>query len=324
VSLSNIGVVLFEEDRLQDAAVYYTESLSLSRAIGDKRSQVRALHNLAIVDRELGRLAAARAGIEESLATRQELGDKRGVVMARVELGIVLLAQGHIEAARKAEEEALRLARETRLKPGEAQALYQLGEIAVAEDQLVAARTYHQQALALRLEMQETRTVLESQSALVALALHEGRPADAETEARRVLAALGPASKDPTRIAVELLTARALLARGDKGAAARVLTTARRLAENSERIDVRRSLAMVDAELDAAQGRPGRARERLIELRTVLAGSGMVLAELESRLLLLQIERAGGKPTVPADARALETDARAQHAALVARRVQGP
>ena len=53
-----------------------------------------------------------------------------------------------------------------------------------------------------------------------------------------------------------------------------------------------------------------------------LTRSGMVLGELERRLLLLRIDRAEGRANVRADAAALEKDARARGAGLVARRVQ--
>jgi tetratricopeptide (TPR) repeat protein len=77
-----------------------------------------------------------------------------------------------------------------RLKPGEAQARYQLGEIALASGDLAEARRQHEQALALRQEMKETRTMLESQLALAAIALEDGRPADAESQAQNVIGSL--------------------------------------------------------------------------------------------------------------------------------------
>ena len=321
VSLSNIGVVLFEEDRLREATTYYKESLAISREIGDKRGLVRALHNLAIVEREVGQLAEARAGCEESLATRAEIGDKRGQVMGRVELGMVLLQQGDIGAARKSQEDAIRLAGETRLKPGEAQARFQLGEIALAAGDLAESRRQHEQALALRREMKETRTILESQMALAVIALEEGRPAEAEGTTQGVIRALGQTTA-PLRAVAELVSARARLARHDVPGAARALATARALSQQTERVSLRSGLAMVEAEVDAAEGRADQARRRLDTLRATLTRSGLVLGELERRLLLLRIDRAEGRANVRADAAALEKDARARGAGLVARRVQ--
>jgi serine/threonine protein kinase/tetratricopeptide (TPR) repeat protein/TolB-like protein len=321
VSLSNIGVVLFEEDRLREATAYYKESLTISREIGDKRGVVRALHNLAIVERETGQFAEARAGLEESLATRAAIGDKRGQVMGNVELGMVLLQQAEIGAARTRQEDAIRLAGETRLKPGEAQARYQLGEIALAAGDLAEARRQHEQALALRREMKETRTIFESQMALANVALEEGRPAEAEGEARDAIRALGE-TPSPLHAIGELVTARARLAQHDVNGATRALSAARALSKQTERVSLRSGLTRVEAEVDAAAGRGGDARRRLDALRATFARSGMVLDELERRLLVLRIDRAEGRANVRADAAALEKDARARGAGLVVKRLQ--
>jgi len=322
ISLSNIGVVLFEQDRLQDAAKYYQESLTIARDIGDKRQQVRALHNLAIVNREAGRLTEARAEYEESLATRAEIGDKRGQAIGKVELGAVLLAQGELERARQVEEEAAQLARETKLTPGEAQAEYQLGAIAIARGDLAAGRRHHERGLTLRLEMNETRTVLESRLALAELALEEGQPAEAERGAQQVDQALGSEPSGPLRVQLELLIARAHLARGAVEAAAGALAAARRFADDTERLEVRRKLAMVEAEYDAARGRTQEARARLAALRPVLQRAGMVLADFERRLFLLGLDRAAGLSTVKVDANALARDAQARGAGLIVTRIQ--
>ena len=186
MSLSNIGVVLFEEDQLREATTYYKESLAICRQTGDKRGLMRALHNLAVVQREIGQLAEARVGFEESLVTRAEIGDKRGQVVGRVELGMVLLEQGEIAAARTSQQEAIRLASETKLKPGDAQARYQLGEIALAAGDLATARQQHEQAMAMRRDMKEARTIVESGLALANIALEEGKAADAEQQAEAV------------------------------------------------------------------------------------------------------------------------------------------
>ena len=50
--------------------------------------------------------------------------------------------------------------------------------------------------------------------------------------------------------------------------------------------------------------------------------SGMVLGELERRLLLLRIDRAAGRPAVRAEARSLEKDAGSRGLGLIVRRAQ--
>jgi serine/threonine protein kinase/tetratricopeptide (TPR) repeat protein/TolB-like protein len=319
ISLSNIGVVHFEQDRLSDAAKYYRESLALAREIADRRGEVRALHNLAIVDREMGNLTAARSGYEASLPVRAAIGDKRGGIVARVELGMVLLAQGELQRAREVEEEGLKLSREIGLKAGEAQTLYQLGEIALASGDLAAARRHHNEALAIRESTEEIRTLQESRLALASLTFEEGHVVDAERQARELLAQLAAEPQGPLQPYAHLLVARARLASGDTVAAQTELAAARKLSASTERIELRRSVAMAEAELDAAQGNRESARQRLTQLRATLARGGMALAELECRTALVRLDRAEKRPTAAADAAALEKDAKARHAGLVLR-----
>jgi tetratricopeptide (TPR) repeat protein len=322
VSLSNIGVVMFEEDRLREAATYYRDSLAISREIGDKRNQARVLHNLAIVDRVLGNPAAARAGFEESLAIRAQIGDKRGLVMGRVELATALLEQAEISSARQALEQAQREAHEARLKPGEAQVLFHLGETAIKAGDLGEAHRLHEQALALYEEIGATRNLIESQVALAELALAEDRPADAEAQARRVVDALGADSVGSMRFVTALVIARARLARGDLDAAQTSLTELGALADKSERADIRTAAAMVGAEYDAARGHTARARQSLQSLRAWLGPAGLVLADLEARLLLWRIDRVDRRPNARDDAVALERDARARNAGMILRHLQ--
>jgi serine/threonine protein kinase/tetratricopeptide (TPR) repeat protein/TolB-like protein len=322
LSLNSIGVVLFEQDRFRDAAKYYRQSLAITRDIGDQRGQVRAAHNLAILDRELGNLAAARKSYEESLATREKLGDRRGTVMGRVELGMVQLAQAEIGMARQTEESAVALAREIPLKPGEAQALYQLGEIALASGDLDGARRFHEQALAIRREMKETRTILESRLALAMVALEDGRTADAIAVGHEFEAAFDKESNQETRIEVAVVLAGAYLAMKDADAARRALSAVRALAEKTELIEPREQFVLADAQVDMAQQRNERARERLTAERAVLARAGMVLARLEYDATLLKLDRLEGRPTASADVETLRQNARSHGAGLILRRLQ--
>ena len=302
-SLNNIGVVLFEQDRFGEAAKYDKESLLLSRELKDRRSEVRALHNLAIVDRELGNLASARSGYEASIPVRAELGDKRGGVMGRVELGMVLLAQGELELSRKTEDEAVRLAREIGLKPGEAQALFQLGEIARAAGDLIQARKHHEEALWIRRNISETRTIFESRLAVAGLALDEGRAGEAERQARELLSELGAEPQGALQAEIHILIARSRLAIGDERGADLALTAARRLSASTERIEVRRSLTMAEAELDTARGHRDQARQRLTALRVTLAKAGMTFGERACQKALLRLDRAEQRPPAQAGIR---------------------
>jgi serine/threonine protein kinase/tetratricopeptide (TPR) repeat protein/TolB-like protein len=313
ISLNNIGVVLFEQDQFREASKYYKESLELARELGDKRSQVRALHNLAVVERESGNLAAARKEIEESLVMRTELGDKRGQVAAHVELGISLLAQGELARARQAQEEAIKLSIETKLLPGEAQGRYQLGEIALVAGDLAESRKHHEQALAMRTKLNEPRTIAESEAALATLALEEGRIDEALQRAARVEKALS-GSPAPMLAVARLINARVRIARNDVTGAEQQLAASRGHAARTERISLRSQFTLVEAQLNILRGQPEVARAQLDGLREDFRKTGMVIADFERRLVRLLIDRG--------DAAALERDARAKGAGLIANRAK--
>ncbi|MEP7116446.1 MAG: tetratricopeptide repeat protein, partial [Acidobacteriota bacterium] len=317
VSLNNIGVVLYEQDKLQDAAGYYSQSLAIARAIGDKRGEVRALHNAAVVQRELGDVVAARTNYELAVAARAAINDRRGGVMARVELGVVQLAQGEFNAARRTEDEAVALSRAVPLVEGEANATHVLGDIALAQGDFAAARRHYDAALALREKLGQTRIVHESEVALGALAIEDGRFAEAE---RLVQPALAPGAEQTTvRLQALLVLARARLGEHDVPGARRALTSARALAASTERIMSRWALDTVEARIDLQEGRIAPARARLSALRAVVAKKGLVLAELETRLLLADAAAAAHDPNAARDLATLTSDATARGAGLIAR-----
>ena len=95
-----------------------------------------------------------------------------------------------------------------------------------------------------------------------------------------------------------------------------------RLADRTERVDVRTSLAMLNAELHAAGGRAEEARRAVTGLLVRLAETQMTLAVLEARLLLLRLSATGHPSSLDTDARALESEARATGAGLIALRAQ--
>ena len=131
MSLSNIGVVLFEQDRLNEAAKYYR-----SRWRSPARSATSATSSAPCTT---WRSSSARSATSprRGPATKNRCPSGRRSatprrLAARVELGMVLLAQGDLEGARKCQEEAVTQAREVSLVEGEAQAVFQLGEVALA------------------------------------------------------------------------------------------------------------------------------------------------------------------------------------------------
>lgn len=90
--------------RFQEALNAYGEALSLARAIGDDRSESRALNQLGNVYVKLGDHEAALRSALENLRLKERLADTAGVARAQHNLAMMYYEQGDLPAA----EEALR------------------------------------------------------------------------------------------------------------------------------------------------------------------------------------------------------------------------
>src|SRR5262249_20460495 len=187
---------------------------------------------------------------------------------------------------------------------------------------LIQPRRLHEQALSIRRSLNDTRTIVESRMALAAIAIEEGRAADAEREARDLQKTVASESDRARRIDLAILVARARLGAGDVDGADRALAAVRPLATKTEQMEPRVHLTLAEAELQALRGDRERARECLTALRGSVARAGMLLAELECRTSILRLDRTDQRPSVRDDEASLKKDAQARGIGLVLRRLQ--
>jgi len=122
------------------------------------------------------------------------------------------------------------------------------------------------------------------------------------------------------RVHAELVVARVRLAAGDTAGARRVLASARALVAKTERVMTRWALEALEARIELAEARPARAQERLLAVRRLLTPKGLVLVELETRLLLATAGLATGHPGARRDIAALVADAQSHGAGLIRQR----
>ena len=100
VTLLNLGVLLNDAGRTEEAAATYETARRLFADIGDRRSESVALHNLGRTTQKLGRHDAAIAQLERALALRDEVGDQRGALSTRIAIGQTLVEAKRARAAK--------------------------------------------------------------------------------------------------------------------------------------------------------------------------------------------------------------------------------
>ncbi len=101
------GVLAWAQSDFGVACPLFEESLSVSRALGDKRSMAWSLHYLGRVAWYQGDYAAARSLVEESLSISREFGDKTIIAWSLFFLGSICWLSGDHLAARARLEESL-------------------------------------------------------------------------------------------------------------------------------------------------------------------------------------------------------------------------
>ncbi len=110
--LHGLGTIILEISDFSQARPFLEESLSIWRALGDKKGMAAALNNLGWLACQIGDFATARSLSEEALGRNRDLGEKRGIAVALNNLGAVALHQSEYAAAIALYGESLALRRE--------------------------------------------------------------------------------------------------------------------------------------------------------------------------------------------------------------------
>ncbi len=201
-ALGNLGAVLHDRRRFDEAYAAYVEAIALLESLGDQRFLGLALMNLAILDEERGRLDDSRKRFERALVCLEAVRDRRLVGIALSNLGTLDLERGDFAAALDAQERARARLADVGDARSEALCLGRLGAalacagrveeatIALAKGERIAARRDE----TARDTVKVLRAFLEVARARVALASDDRPAAEALVDAAgvRVREALSP------------------------------------------------------------------------------------------------------------------------------------
>jgi tetratricopeptide (TPR) repeat protein len=107
-TLNLLGVIGFEQGRLDDAEESFREALALALELSDSLLAARVSNNLASLSHLRGRGSEALSLYRGALLSYQRLGDRRGAAETYHNLGIAFRSMAHLPEAEDASAEAVR------------------------------------------------------------------------------------------------------------------------------------------------------------------------------------------------------------------------
>jgi serine/threonine protein kinase/tetratricopeptide (TPR) repeat protein len=296
----------------------YRQALAIQREIGNKRGIAYVLTNLGGLLVGRGEVTQATPILEEEIALAREVGNKRLLINGLLNYGQVLNSQGKLAAARDRFNEALTLAKQIDDRRNTALLTHLIAQILLAQGDIAGARQLEEQATSLATDLGEKSLIATYQVSLAGALMAENRFADAELLLREA-AAEGRREKE-TELEGEANTAlaSALLAQKKVTEAEQVVRQIRQIQTQNSEILIQAGI--VDAELNAAQGKTAAAGRSLSSIVSKAVKMGCIPCQFEARLALGRVEmKAGQTAAGRSHLQALERDAQAADFALIAR-----
>jgi DNA-binding SARP family transcriptional activator/tetratricopeptide (TPR) repeat protein len=151
--LNHLGIICFEQRRLEEAITCYGQSLQLRRELCDHKGQASTLSNLGNAYRDQGRFGEAAACYEESLRIKGEIGDYHGQAGTLNNLGNSYREQGRFEEAIACLQGGLAICRDTGDRHQEGQTLNSLGDAFLRQQRFPEAITHYDNSLQMSREV---------------------------------------------------------------------------------------------------------------------------------------------------------------------------
>lgn len=334
-ALNNMGLVLSQQGKAEEARKMFEEALAVFQEVGDKNNYAMALINIAGIMKDDGNLTGAKKGYDQALGVAREVNDQSGIALALtgtgtvqdaigdsmggqksleqamdidrnggqsspstdklIDLGDILQHLGDLPNARKNYESALSQARAAGDKSMAGYALLGLGDLEVKADNFVQAHKDYDEALSLRRELGEKDTIATTRVAAAELDAQEGHADSAEKTLREVQDELEKAHKNDDEVSATAALINALLAGGKSGDANKEISKVSSLAARSQNLSVQLTFALAKARAKAASRDAAGATAILKETTAKATKAGYVGIELESRLLLEELESKSSK-----------------------------
>jgi tetratricopeptide (TPR) repeat protein len=253
-----------------------------------------------------------------SLSVFTQIGDRRGASTTLNNLGNLFVEMGALADAKKYYEQALAMTREISYRRGEPYPMAGLGDALTAQGNLATARQQYEQALALVKELNDEDFTAQINVSLAVIALAEKRYTDGESLARQAVAGFEKSNSAGNIAWSQAILARNLLAVPNLTAAQAAADKAIALSRSVAGLTPSYEAVLADARVKAKSGKTAEARSELDAALTSAHKFGYRLYEFQIRLAQGEIDLWSGSPSARTHLAALEKDARAQGAMLVA------
>ncbi|TWP51306.1 tetratricopeptide repeat protein [Lentzea tibetensis] len=183
--LAGLGGLRYEQDRFDEAEVYYLQALAAHELSGDRQGQAAVRLSLSAVHRDHGRLDEARAALEQALPDLTEPGE---VARAMHGLGRVLTEQGDLDGGLDACVRAHLAYRRLGDRRGEAIALRSIGIVHRAAGRLDEAAEHCERAIDVLRGLGDRLMSAYAVQALAKVRIRQGRGTEVRADLEECLA----------------------------------------------------------------------------------------------------------------------------------------
>lgn len=148
-TLGQLANLAQDEDKIEEAARLYHESLEIYRELNHQMGISESLHGLAMIAEEQGDVAEEERFYIESLEIKKTIGDERGIGRIELALGNLAMTRGDFDSARRLFDESLAVSKKLGDQNGIAIIRHQMGRLAENEGKHAEAEQLFAEALTI-------------------------------------------------------------------------------------------------------------------------------------------------------------------------------
>lgn len=306
-ALFHIANVLSVEGNNEEALNYCKEAIQIATTIGDRPQLLNAQLSLAAIQATQGENEKAMKTYNDALQTARSIKNDQGISDGLRALGQLSLQTGDLSASQKQFQESIEVARSAGLETNVQLGMLSLGDTQTARGDLSGARKTYQVASASLQKQNDQQDLAGATLALALLALVEGKPADAEKQAREAVEAFASQKQVDMELEARNALVRTLIAQGRLTDAQSELAIAEKVPAKDAGSQL--ALAITRDRLKALTGKIADAKRDLTARLAEAQKQKRVDLQFEARLALAETEANSDKRSARSALAKIEVDA---------------